>query len=61
MPHHPVRTVPVEQRVAVDAEQDLVAREQRAGPQRERLALVARKMDDAQARALRPCRPGCRR
>ena len=40
VPHEPVRGVLVEQCVAVDADQDLVLREQRAGLQRDRLALV---------------------
>ena len=52
MPHQPVSAVRVEQRVAVDADQDLVPRQQRSGPQRERLALVARQVHHAQPRVL---------
>ncbi len=46
----PAQRVRIEQGIAVDADQDLVPCQQRAGIERGRLAVVLGEMDDAQPR-----------
>ena len=50
MAHHPARRVLVEQRVAVEADQEFVPGRQRRHAQTHGLALIHRKVNNAQAR-----------
>jgi hypothetical protein len=50
MPHHPFRGAAIQQRVGIDADQELVPRQQCPRGEPHRLALVGREMDHPQPR-----------